>query len=47
MQYLFIHFILIGLQVISIRRHSFNVTAIGSHFSNTKWPEDDYFGQNM
>jgi len=47
MQYLFIHYILIGIQLISIQWHSFNVSAIGSHYSKTKWPKDDYFGQNI
>jgi len=46
MQYLFIHYILIGIQMISIQCHSFNITAICSYFGNNKWPEDDYFGQN-
>ena len=31
--------------MISIQWHSFNVTAICSYIGNTKWPEDDYFGQ--
>jgi hypothetical protein len=45
MQYLLIHCIIIGIKMISIQQNSFNVTAICSHFGNTKWPEDDYFGQ--
>jgi len=45
MQYLSVHYILIGIQMISIQWHSFNVTAICSYIGNTKWPEYDYFGQ--
>jgi len=47
MQYLFIHYKPIRIQMISIQWHSFNITAICSYFGNTKWPKDDYFGQKM
>jgi len=47
MQYLFIHYTLIGIKMISIQFHSFNIIAICSYFGNSKWPEDDYFGQKM
>ena len=44
---IYIHYILIGIQMISIQWHSFNVTAVCSYIGNTKWPVDDYFGQKM
>ena len=31
----------------SIQWQSFNVIAICSYFGNTKWPEDEYFGEKM